>query len=585
MKPPTSPRTRIFKSENFLRTIDEQWYRDEALNQITAASDGTTTGQDPSGYSQFATLTCTHQRLRNAIDTTEGSHSQATRKHDSSGSNKAWSRSSSFRSSLFGRQSSTPLRAKASTKSFLKQSSSFAGSRPSDLNLNTSPSLTTEERRTVTFVPTIQFSSPRSPLVPLKERKRLDVINSEASNSFQAEEDLQPDSAMSLDQTQMDPSVLMAYETLTGQESFSAEQMPYLRGGGEADIAASVEINKSTTRCPTIPLPASLSLPTSDITTALRRVDNTTISDYSHIDFASMAGQSPEETSDSSPRNNHAAVISSPALSPGTNVHARNRDLHEEIPGANVLRAINREARLIDGQFCNPRIWKRLSSQPWELHDQNLVLEDVKPVSVRESWTSSKPKRDSRISLLRGIRGVFRKESLPDQQPSAVKTEEGEDQLQSRYTPSLPFRSNLISPGRVKKQKANHALGLDGAADDMSSPSISLSPDVNKALPLSPGELARALSQHKPLRGTSTDSQSRLSALFSVAGLHRSSSYRGSGDRSHYTLSQHRTSAPFSSPSRGRGPRHARTKTEPIRSFSARFSYATQSLFPFYALC
>lgn len=570
MKPPTSPRTRISKSENFLRTFDQQWRRDEAVNRMSATCDKTTNLQSqvdadngPSENSSHSTaFTCTHQRFRTALETTEGSHSYASRKHESTGSTKAWSRSTSFRSSLFGRQSSTPLRAKVSPNSYPKQSSNLAVPWQSDLNINISPSLPP-------FVPIIQFSSPRLPLIPQEERVRPNMRTSESHDSYHTVQGSHPDGAMCLVDSDIDPSVLLAFDRLTGEESSSAEQKPYLRGGGGAEVAPSNQVNETITQCSTTPPPAFLSLPECNVTPGLRSLDNT-ISDYSQTGFPSMTGQPQEEISDPSPRSK-PAVTSSPA-----DFQAITRDLFEEIPGANMLRAINREARLIDGQFCNPRVWKRLSSQPLELHDRaSMQAHDTSP-SIRLSWTSSKPKRESRSSLFRVVRGVFRKESLLDPLPLSVKME-GDDQLQSINTPILPVRVNRIPPSGVKTRQPGYALGLDGAADEMPSPSRSLSPDVNKALPLSPGELARVLSDRRHSRRASTTSKL-------VAGLQRSSSHRESGDRSHYTLSHQRRSAHCFSPFGRRGPRHVRTRTEPINSSPVPFSYATQPLSPLCAL-
>lgn len=549
---------------------------------MSATSDKTTTlqsqvdaGEGPSEYSSKpAALTFTHQRLRTAFETTEGSHSYASRKHESTGTTKAWSRSTSFRSSLFGRQSSTPLRAKESPNSYPKQSSNLAAPCQPDLDMNISPSLPT-------FVPIIQFSSPRLPLVPQAERVRPNIHTSESHDSYHTVQGSQPDGAMSLVDSDIDPSVLLAFEMLTGEESSSAEQKPYLRGGGGVEVAPSNQVNKTTTQCSATPPPAFLSLPGCNITTGLCRTDNT-ISDYSQTGFPSVTDQPQEEISDASPRSK-TAVTSSPALSSALNFPTITRDLFEEIPGANVLRAINREARLIDGQFCNPRVWKRLSSQPLELHDRGSMQVDDKPSSIHLSWTSSKPKRESRSSLFRGVRGVFRKETLLDQLPLSVKME-GDDQLQSINTPILPVRVNRVPPSGVKKQRPGYALAIDGAADEMPSPSRSLSPDVNKALPLSPGELARVLSDRRHLRRASTASHDHPTPSPLVSGLHRSSSNRESGDRSRYTLSHQRLSARCFSPFGRRGPRHVRTRTEPINSSPVPFSYATQPLSPLRAL-
>ena len=161
----------------------------------------------------------------------------------------------------------------------------------------------------------------------------------------------------------------------------------------------------------------------------------------------------------------------------------------------------NRHARLIDGAIFTAK--HRGLIDPICRGDKK-DHGDVKRSVARSSWSAVRQKEPLRHSLIHGVRGIFRKDQQPQQQPSSDQNNHKRDSslLYNGFDP----HSDMISPKATlatspsdhlsTSRTYNHSWGLDGACDEepgLPRPSLNL----NKPLPVSPGNLGTRTSSSR----------------------------------------------------------------------------------------
>lgn len=289
-------------------------------------------------------------------------------------------------------------------------------------------------------------------------------------------------------ESDIDPSLLLAFEMLTSPSSPTSKSLPGLRGG-QGDIYGLKQVDSSR------PSPQKT------------EEEHTTVSiDSSPENIPShdvRCGQSSHRLSSSTnphtperfERAKSTEISSEP--SPPQNVesshHVSAADKQEP---SKCRRAKNREARLIDGHIITPGARRRLSSQTRSPVDLAANIDEAKPHTARCSWTPVRQKHDSpRHSWLQSVRTIFRsnsrdktaKSSSHKTSSSKVQKDARSSAANSDFPPHHPHAAATSSP---------FSLGLDGTFDSneplfsrQSSLRAKLSQNLNKFLPLNPGEV------------------------------------------------------------------------------------------------
>jgi hypothetical protein len=178
-----------------------------------------------------------------------------------------------------------------------------------------------------------------------------------------------------------------------------------------------------------------------------------------------------------------------------------------ETPEPQRKRTAHRHARLIDGAIF-PFKGRKSNATRGSVD----VLEQLSPNAGRRSlfrlsWTPTRQNPNSRRSWLQGFKALF-----GSSQNNLANTTSGHRHKSSIGTIAnaqasmlTPHKSVASNTAIAAQQSKPLGLSLDGAFDDLSSPSTS---PLNKPLPLTPYEIAHSLSS-----GTRSASQGRSQSL------------------------------------------------------------------------
>ncbi|KAK4935742.1 hypothetical protein LTR10_023242 [Elasticomyces elasticus] len=199
-------------------------------------------------------------------------------------------------------------------------------------------------------------------------------------------------------ETDIDPSLLLAFEMLSTSSSPTSERMPGLRGG-QGDIYRLKQVDTSK-------LPPQKTEEEHKSVSINSSPENIT----SHDVQCGPNSHQPSSLTNIHPRDRpERAELAEDSSEPPQNVNSP-----EQLPEADKQEpskrrhAINREARLIDGHIITPRARKRLSSQDRPQIDRVGNVDETKPQITRRSWTPVRQNRDSpRHSWLHAIRSIF----------------------------------------------------------------------------------------------------------------------------------------------------------------------------------
>jgi len=301
----------------------------------------------------------------------------------------------------------------------------------------------------------------------------------------------------SLLESDVDPSHLVEFEMSSGPPGPFSDQRPTLRGG-QGDIYRLKQLHSPSRAqgiCRNDSLASKSSPPKGDSGVARIGPSETEASLAEHYRLALAVSRHLAQDASVGMDDDHDGLENSPSaenqggqfdsLGPISRTHT-----NENPEPSRRRRAINREARLIDGAIFNPRARKRLSSQnsvPPTGEVANVEGNGAPTATARRSWTPVRQRLDSRHSWFQNIRTIFRQ---GERSTLSLKSRKPGPSTNTNLGPAASFNQrkgkNTASTHEDNRRLAS--LGLDGTFDKKLS--FSKYPlDLNKALPLSPGEI------------------------------------------------------------------------------------------------
>jgi hypothetical protein len=154
----------------------------------------------------------------------------------------------------------------------------------------------------------------------------------------------------------------------------------------------------------------------------------------------------------------------------------------------------NRHAQLIDGAFFTVK--HHSFTDPVTRHGDGFGDGQARRSVVRASWSAVRQKEPFRQSLIRGVRGIFRRDQQPQQQQHIADQKKGHRRTSLILHNALDRGCDMLSPRQtVPKTSPGPAItphiraqswGLDGTFDEERGLPRSCF-NLNKALPASPG--------------------------------------------------------------------------------------------------
>ncbi|KAI1620057.1 hypothetical protein EDD37DRAFT_183788 [Exophiala viscosa] len=199
-------------------------------------------------------------------------------------------------------------------------------------------------------------------------------------------------------ETDIDPSLLLAFDMLSTPSSPTSEQIPGLRGGqGVIYRLKQVDTSKLS------PQKTEEGQPTVSIDSSPENISSHDVrcGPNSHRLSSLTNTQTPERLERANLAENSSEAsqnVKSPDQIPAADKQEPSKRRH----------AIKREARLIDGHIITPGARKRLSSQDRPQVDRVANVDETKPQITRRSWTPVRQNRDSpRHSWLHSVRSIF----------------------------------------------------------------------------------------------------------------------------------------------------------------------------------